>query len=94
MPKTILIVRIGNFPVDGFDERTQAVYEYHGCFWHKHFCQKSYDPEVWEKTLERKKTRIHNELRVDKDAGIKKLVFIITYQKLYNTNDNNYAEYP
>ena len=46
-------VRIANFSVDGYDESTQTVYEYHGCFWHKHSCHTGYDSEVWNKTLER-----------------------------------------
>ena len=45
--------RIGDFSVDGYDESTRTVYEYHGCFWHKHFCHIGYDADVWSKTVER-----------------------------------------
>ena len=48
--------RIGNFEVDGYDETTRTVYEYHGCYWHKHFCNTWYDAKVWSKTLEREET--------------------------------------
>ena len=43
---------IENFPVNSYDESTRTVYEYHGCFWHKHFCQTNYDADVWNKRLE------------------------------------------
>ena len=46
-------VRIGNIEVDGYDESTRTVYEYHGCFWHGHFCHTGYNPELWKKTLDR-----------------------------------------
>ena len=49
-------IRIANFEVDGYDETTRTVYEYHGCYWHKHFCNTWYDAEVWGKTLEREET--------------------------------------
>ena len=49
-------VRIENFYVDGYDESTRTVYEYHGCFWHKHFCHAGYDAEVWNNTLQRERT--------------------------------------
>ena len=45
--------RIENFLVDGYDEENNTVYEYHGCYWHGHFCTSSYDEEKWQKTLER-----------------------------------------
>ena len=44
---------IANFLVDGYDRTTKTIYEYHGCFWHKHFCQGSYDETVWNKSIER-----------------------------------------
>ena len=46
-------MRIGNFVVDGCDVTNRVVYEYHGCYWHKHFCQSWYDEDVWNKTIER-----------------------------------------
>ena len=46
-------VRIANFIVDGYDESAKTVYEYHGCFWHKHFCHVGYHPNVWNKTVDR-----------------------------------------
>ena len=49
-------VRIENFLVDGYDERTKTVYKYNGCFWHKHFCRSDYDPTVWDKTVAREET--------------------------------------
>ena len=48
--------RIANYEVDGYDETTRTVYEYHGCYYHKHFCNTWYDAEVWSKTLEREET--------------------------------------
>ena len=47
--------RIGNNFVDGYDASTRTVYEYHGCFWHGHFCNTSYDAEKWKRTLDREK---------------------------------------
>ena len=49
-------IRISNFLVDGNDQTTKTVYEYHGCFWHKHFCQSNYDTEMWNKTIELEET--------------------------------------
>ena len=48
--------KIENFLVDGYDESSKTMYDYHGCFWHKHFCHSGYDAEVWNKTVEREKT--------------------------------------
>ena len=45
--------RIGNFSVDSYDESTRTVYEYYGCFWHKHSCHTWYNVDVWNKTVER-----------------------------------------
>ena len=45
--------RIDNYLVDGFDEESNTVYEFHGCYWHGHFCTSNYDEEKWQKTLER-----------------------------------------
>jgi hypothetical protein len=28
---------VGGFPLDGYDEETHTVYEFHGCFWHGKF---------------------------------------------------------
>ena len=41
--------------VDGLDEANKTVYEYHGCYWHKHFCKSWYNKEIWEKTMERER---------------------------------------
>ena len=30
-----------------------TVYEFHGCYWHGHFCTSNYDKDKWSKTLER-----------------------------------------
>ena len=46
-------IRIENYSVDGFDESTNTIYEYYGCFWHKHFCHDKYDPKIWNKTIDR-----------------------------------------
>ena len=32
------------------------MYEYHGCYYHKHFCNTWYDAEVWGKRVEREET--------------------------------------
>lgn len=29
---------IGRFPVDGYDESTNTVFQFHGCYWHGHRC--------------------------------------------------------
>ena len=34
--------RIDNYLVDGFDEKNNTVYEFHGCFWHGHACGTNY----------------------------------------------------
>ena len=47
------LIRIGNVSVDGYDESTRTVYEYHCCFWHGHLCHSGYDSERWNATLER-----------------------------------------
>ena len=36
--------KIGNYLVDGFCEKTQTVYEFHGCFWHG--CKKCYKSDT------------------------------------------------
>ena len=46
-------IRIDNFSVDGYDENTRTVYEYHSCFWQGHHCQTNYDMEKWHKTVDR-----------------------------------------
>ena len=43
--------RIDNYLVDGYDEVNNTVYEFHGCYWHGHFCTSNYDEEKWSKTL-------------------------------------------
>ena len=45
--------RIKNYYVDGFDEENNTIYEYHGCFHHKHFCQNWYNEKTWNDTIER-----------------------------------------
>lgn len=52
---------------DGYDEKTNTIYEFHGTFWHGHPSDKSYRPnkkhpridntweEIYQKTLEREK---------------------------------------
>ena len=45
--------RIDNYMVDGFDEKNNTVYEFHGCFWHGHACGTNYNEEKWNQTLER-----------------------------------------
>ena len=46
--------RIGNYLVDGYHEPTNTIYEYHGCFYHKHFCHRWYNEKKWGETIERK----------------------------------------
>jgi G:T-mismatch repair DNA endonuclease (very short patch repair protein) len=56
-------VKICGAKVDGFDEKSNTVYQYHGCFWHG--CFKCYNPDfinnknkttmedLYEQTIER-----------------------------------------
>ena len=46
-------VRIENFIVDGFEENTNTVYEFYGCYFHGHNCNSKYDSKKWQKTLKR-----------------------------------------
>ena len=41
-------VCIENFIIDGYDESTKTVYEYHSCFWHKQFCHVGYNANVYK----------------------------------------------
>ena len=34
---------IGNFRVDGFCEETNTIYEYYGCYRHRHDCKDKHD---------------------------------------------------
>ena len=36
-------------PVNGFNAQTQTVYQFHGCFWHRHDCALNQGKEVNEK---------------------------------------------
>jgi len=31
-------MKIGPYPVDGYDANTNTVYQFHGCYWHGHDC--------------------------------------------------------
>ena len=56
-------VRIGNNLVDGYDRRTRTVYEFYGCYWHGHSCQRNYDPVKWNKLIERERKLLeHDEI--------------------------------
>ena len=48
-------VRIANHMVDGYDATNKVVYEYYSCYWHKHSCQKNYDPKEWDRLVQREK---------------------------------------
>ena len=38
-------LKIGNYLVDEYCEKTQTIYEFHGCFWHG--CKKCYKSDTW-----------------------------------------------
>jgi G:T-mismatch repair DNA endonuclease (very short patch repair protein) len=40
-------VKICGAKVDGFDEKTNTAYQYHGCFWHG--CKKCYNQDFINK---------------------------------------------
>lgn len=45
--------KIGPYPVDGYDEHTNTVYQFHGCYWHGHRCwmtKSQHGKEKWEAT--------------------------------------------
>ncbi|XP_069106330.1 uncharacterized protein [Argopecten irradians] len=46
-------IRIGPYRVDGFDSRTQTVYEFDGCYFHGHDCLKNVDPAKQRRLRER-----------------------------------------
>ena len=46
-------MRIENYSVDGFDSTTNTIFEFYGCYHHGHECSDKFDPEIWEKTIER-----------------------------------------
>ena len=41
--------------LDGFCEETRTVFEYNGCYYHKH-CGENYNAATWSKTVERENT--------------------------------------
>ena len=43
--------RIGNYKIDG--QSGNHLFEYHGCYHHGHDCGNNYNPQKWEKTLEK-----------------------------------------
>lgn len=48
--------RVGPFPVDGFDEEHNTIYQMHGCYWHGHNCwmTKSVKDAKWQKDRQKK----------------------------------------
>ena len=48
--------KVGPFPVDGFDEEHNSIYQFHGCHWHGHQCwlTKSVKDEKWHKNRQQK----------------------------------------
>ena len=47
--------RINKFRVDSYDETNNRVYEFHGCFWHRHPCHLNADLKKWEKKTSKEK---------------------------------------
>lgn len=50
--------RVGQYYVDGYEENTNTVYEYYGCYWHSHTCQPKYQETekgkaCYQRTLKR-----------------------------------------
>lgn len=46
-------VRIENYIVDGFEEDSNTIFEFYGCYFHGHFCSPKYDIRKWEETMRR-----------------------------------------
>lgn len=40
---------LGGFKVDGFDEDSNTIYEFHGCYWHG--CEECYEPNTMNTTI-------------------------------------------
>ncbi|CAC5376461.1 vsr [Mytilus coruscus] len=48
--------KIGSYPIDGYDDNTNTVYQLHGCYWHGHDCwmTKNVKDEKWRETRQAK----------------------------------------
>jgi hypothetical protein len=51
-----------NLPVDGFCERTNTVYQFHGCYWHGHACSNETNKTIRKRTAdERREDTLNKE---------------------------------
>jgi G:T-mismatch repair DNA endonuclease (very short patch repair protein) len=50
---------IGRYPIDGFDSKTNTVYQFHGCYWHGHDCwmTKNIKDQKWQEGRQAKNDR-------------------------------------
>ena len=48
--------KVGVFPLDGFDEEHNTIFQFHGCYWHEHNCwlTKSVNNAKWHKDRQQK----------------------------------------
>jgi G:T-mismatch repair DNA endonuclease (very short patch repair protein) len=83
-------VRICGSKVDGFDEKTNTVYQYHGCFWHG--CIKCYSSDFINN---KNKTTMKDlyEQTIEKSEQMKKAGFnLIEMWECYWTKSKEYKE--
>ena len=48
--------RVGPYPVDGFDQEHNTIFQFHGCYWHGHNCwlTKAVKDDKWHKSRQQK----------------------------------------
>ncbi|KAK3097803.1 hypothetical protein FSP39_013348 [Pinctada imbricata] len=57
--------RVGKYPVDGFDEDSNTIYQFHGCYWHGHRCwltKSQHGKEKWEAIADKRAKKTERSL--------------------------------
>ena len=65
--------RVGPFPVDGYDGRTNTIFQFHGCYFHGHQCRltERVSDEGWIQNREKKLTKTKKTTAYLKAKGYK-----------------------
>ena len=71
-------IRLGQhgLPVDGFCQETNTVYQFHGCFWHAHPCEKNKNMGLTHPVREKPNEEIYLET-LAKEAYLRDLGFVL-----------------